>query len=166
RLAGGDFVIRGGHGTVGPGDVWWPLVGSTVLGFSLIGPSYLADGVDALALSGLHIVTAIVLIGASRRRSRGTTRASSSQKITRCRAGEPARPRGRHRGGGRGGAGRRRASGRARPRSRRRPPGYRDARRGRPRSSTSARPARGAARHRRRDRRPSVFSPRGPSATT
>jgi hypothetical protein len=76
RLAGGDFVIRGGHGTVGPGDVWWPLVGSTVLGFSLIGPSYLADGVDALALSGLHIVTAIVLIGASRRRSRGTTRVS------------------------------------------------------------------------------------------
>lgn len=89
RLAGGDFVLEGGHGTVGPGDVvgaalvaglgawyvvrllerrtgrpgfWWPLVGSTVLGVSLIGPSYLADGVDALALSGLHIVTAMVLI--------------------------------------------------------------------------------------------------------
>jgi Family of unknown function (DUF6069) len=87
RLAGVDMAARGG--TVGPADVvaaalagglgawyvvrvlerrtrrpgfWWPLAGSAVLGASLIGPSYLADGVDALALGGLHIVTAMVLI--------------------------------------------------------------------------------------------------------
>lgn len=88
RLAGADLAVRAG-GTVGPADVvaaalvgglgawyvvrtledttrrpafWWPIVGSTVLGASLIGPSYLADGVDALALGGLHVVTAMVLI--------------------------------------------------------------------------------------------------------
>ena len=89
RLAGADLKVTAGPGTVGPGDVavaalvgglgawyvvrllerttgrpgfWWPIVGSTVLGLSLIGPSYLADGVDALALGGLHFVTAMVLI--------------------------------------------------------------------------------------------------------
>jgi hypothetical protein len=41
---------------------WWPLLGTAALGLSLIGPPYLADGVDALALGGLHIVTALVLI--------------------------------------------------------------------------------------------------------
>ena len=88
RLAGSDLVLNDG-GTVGPVDVvaaalagglgawcvvrvlqrhtqrprfWWPLVGSAVLGASFIGPSYLADGVDALALGGLHFVTAMVLI--------------------------------------------------------------------------------------------------------
>jgi hypothetical protein len=89
RLAGVDFAQNAGRGTVGPADVvaaaivgglaawcvvralerttrrpgfWWPMVGSAALGLSLIGPSYLADGVDALALGGLHIVTAMVLI--------------------------------------------------------------------------------------------------------
>jgi len=89
RLAGVHLDVSTGPGTVGPANVvaaalvgglgawcvvrllerhtrrpgfWWPLVGSTVLGVSLIGPSYLADGVDALALGGLHIVTAMVLI--------------------------------------------------------------------------------------------------------
>jgi hypothetical protein len=89
RLAGVDFAQSAGRGTVGPADVvgaaivgglgawyvvrtlerhtarpgfWWPWVGTTVLGLSLIGPSYLAGGVDALALGGLHIVTAMVLI--------------------------------------------------------------------------------------------------------
>ena len=89
RLAGVDFAQNAGRGTVGPADVvaaaivgglaawcvvralerntrrpgfWWPMVGSAALGLSLIDPSYLADGVDALALGGLHIVTAMVLI--------------------------------------------------------------------------------------------------------
>jgi hypothetical protein len=31
---------------------WWRMVGSAALGRSLIGSSYLADGVDALALGG------------------------------------------------------------------------------------------------------------------
>jgi TRAP-type mannitol/chloroaromatic compound transport system permease large subunit len=87
RLAGVGLTARGG--TLGPADVvaaalidglgawyvvralerntrrprfWWPLVGSTALSVSFIGPSYLADGVDALALGGLHLVTAMVLI--------------------------------------------------------------------------------------------------------
>jgi hypothetical protein len=89
RLAGVGLVLKGGRGTVGPADVvaaalvgglgawevvrllerhtsrprfWWPLLGSAVLGASLIGPSYLADGTDVVALYGLHIVTAMVLI--------------------------------------------------------------------------------------------------------
>lgn len=89
RLAGLDLALNAGRGTVDPADVvgaavvaglgawcvvralerttrrpgfWWPLVGLTVLGLSLIGPSYLADGVDALALEGLQFVTAMVLI--------------------------------------------------------------------------------------------------------
>ena len=89
RLAGVDLVLKGGRGTVGPAGVvvaavlgglaawavvrvlerttlrpafWWPLLGTAGLGLSLIGPSYLADGVAALALGALHIVTALVLI--------------------------------------------------------------------------------------------------------
>ena len=89
RLAGADLAVNAGRSTVGPVDVvaaalvgglgawyvvrvlergtrrpgfWWPIVGSTVLGLSLVGPSYLADGLDALALGGLHFVTAMVLI--------------------------------------------------------------------------------------------------------
>lgn len=89
RLAGADLHVSTGRGSVGPADVvaaasvgalgawyvvrllerhterpgfWWPVVGTSALGLSLIGPSYLADGVDALALGGLHIVTAMVLV--------------------------------------------------------------------------------------------------------
>jgi hypothetical protein len=90
RLIGVDLVLKSGHGTVGPADVvtsalvaalagwlivrWverrsaqpqrlWVLIGSTVLGASLIGPSWLADGASAVALISLHVVTAVVVIG-------------------------------------------------------------------------------------------------------
>src|SRR5215475_2531414 len=89
RLAGIDFDVKTGDGTVGPADVvaaafvaglaawvvvrlverhsrsprlWWARIGSTALAISTIGPAYLSDGVSALALTGLHFVTAIVVI--------------------------------------------------------------------------------------------------------
>jgi len=40
----------------------WAFVGSTGLAVSGIGPSWLADGVTALLLFGLHFVTAVVVI--------------------------------------------------------------------------------------------------------
>jgi hypothetical protein len=90
RVMGVDLVLKSGHGTVGPGAVvatalvaalagWlvvrqverrsaqpqrlWVLIGSTALGLSLIGPSWLADGTSAVALISLHVVTAAVVIG-------------------------------------------------------------------------------------------------------
>ncbi|MGB4864254.1 MAG: DUF6069 family protein [Tepidiformaceae bacterium] len=42
---------------------WWPLVGSTALAISIIGPSYLADGESAMALITMHLVVGAVLIG-------------------------------------------------------------------------------------------------------
>ncbi len=90
RLIGVDLVLKPGHGTVGPVAVvatalvaalagWlavrqierrsgqpqrlWVMLGSTVLGASLIGPSWLADGASAVALIALHVVTAAVVIG-------------------------------------------------------------------------------------------------------
>jgi hypothetical protein len=89
RLAGIDLVVSTGPGTVGAGDVFaaalfgalvgwlavrllerhsrrpqahWPIVGSTGLAVSIIGPSWLADGASAVALIALHIVTAVVVI--------------------------------------------------------------------------------------------------------
>lgn len=41
---------------------WWPIVGSTVLAISIIGPSYQADGSSAVALIVLHFVAGIPLI--------------------------------------------------------------------------------------------------------
>jgi hypothetical protein len=40
----------------------WAFVGSTALSVSLVGPSWRADGGSAVALIGLHVVTAIVVI--------------------------------------------------------------------------------------------------------
>src|SRR5262245_20616332 len=40
----------------------WAFVASTALAVSGIGPSWLADGVTALLLFGLHFVTAVVVI--------------------------------------------------------------------------------------------------------
>ena len=89
RLAGIDFTVSTGDGTVGPFDVvtaaliaalggwfvvrllerhtrrpglWWPALASMALAVSTIGPAYLADDVNALALTALHFVTAIVVI--------------------------------------------------------------------------------------------------------
>ena len=41
---------------------WWPYVGSTALAVSITGPSYLADGISAVALICLHVVVGVVLI--------------------------------------------------------------------------------------------------------
>jgi len=89
RVGGIDLVVKTGDGSVGPVDVvvaalaaglagwfvvrllerytdrpglWWPPLGSTALAVSTIGPAYLSDGVSAVALTGLHFVTAIVVI--------------------------------------------------------------------------------------------------------
>jgi hypothetical protein len=89
RLAGIDFAVETGDGTVGPVDVvvaglaaglgawvlvrllerytrrpglWWPALGSSALAVSTLGPTYLADDTTAVALTVLHFVTAIVII--------------------------------------------------------------------------------------------------------
>ena len=88
RAAGVDLVLKDGS-TVGAGDVlaaalagataawlvvrWleghsrrprsrWALIGSTALAVSIVGPNWLADGSSAVALIGLHAVTATVVI--------------------------------------------------------------------------------------------------------
>ena len=89
RLAGIELTVSTGPGTVGAGDVFaaalvaglgawgvvlllerysrnprrrWPFIGSTALALSVIGPSWLADGASAVALIGLHVITAVVVI--------------------------------------------------------------------------------------------------------
>jgi Family of unknown function (DUF6069) len=89
QFAGIDLVVTTGDGSVGAADVvvaatlaglggwlvvrllerhsrrpglWWPLLGSTALAVSTMGPAYFSDGVSAVALTGLHFVTAIVVI--------------------------------------------------------------------------------------------------------
>ena len=89
RLVGIELEVSTGNGTVGPVDAvvaalvgalggwfvvrlverhtrrpgfWWPPLGSTALAVSTIGPAYLSDGISAVALTGLHFVTAIVVI--------------------------------------------------------------------------------------------------------
>lgn len=41
---------------------WWPFVGSTALAVSIVGPSYLADGIAAVSLICMHVVVGVVLI--------------------------------------------------------------------------------------------------------
>jgi hypothetical protein len=41
---------------------WWPFVGSTALAISIIGPSYLADGISAVSLICMHVIVGVVLI--------------------------------------------------------------------------------------------------------
>jgi hypothetical protein len=89
RLIGVDLGVSVGSGTVGPDNVlaaaligalagwaaaraferrsrrpraWWSFTASTGLAVSLLGPSWLADGSSAVALSALHLVTALVVI--------------------------------------------------------------------------------------------------------
>ncbi|HEX6678507.1 MAG TPA: DUF6069 family protein [Actinomycetes bacterium] len=40
----------------------WPFVGSTALAVSITGPTYLADGVAAVVLIGMHLAVGFVLI--------------------------------------------------------------------------------------------------------
>jgi Family of unknown function (DUF6069) len=88
-LAGIDFAVETGDGSVGPVDVvvaavaaglggwfvvrllerhtrrpglWWPALGSSALAVATLGPTYLADDTTAVALTALHFVTAIVVI--------------------------------------------------------------------------------------------------------
>jgi hypothetical protein len=88
RTVGVDLVLKDGS-TVGAGDVlvaalagatagWlvvrrleshsrrprsrWAFIGSAALAVSIIGPNWLADGSTAVALIGLHVVTAAVVI--------------------------------------------------------------------------------------------------------
>lgn len=41
---------------------WWPFIGSTALAVSMLGPSYLADGISAVSLICMHVVVGVVLI--------------------------------------------------------------------------------------------------------
>jgi hypothetical protein len=41
---------------------WWPFVGSTALAISVVGPSWLADGVAAVVLIAMHLAVGAVLI--------------------------------------------------------------------------------------------------------
>jgi hypothetical protein len=89
HAAGVDFHVSVGNGRVGAGDVivtatvvallgwavirwlerhverprlWWARVASTCLAVSIVGPSRLAGNIDSVALMGLHIVTAAVVV--------------------------------------------------------------------------------------------------------
>jgi Family of unknown function (DUF6069) len=89
RAAGVAFDVSTGSGRVGAGDVlvaavlaallgwlvvrwlerhvehprlWWARVASACLAASIVGPSRLAGDVDSVALMGLHIVTAGVIV--------------------------------------------------------------------------------------------------------
>jgi ABC-type Co2+ transport system permease subunit len=93
RLAGADLVLKSGS-TVNAASVfaaavlaalagwfvarllerrttrpryWWALLSSTALAVSITGPTWLADGVSAVALIALHLVTgAFVIAGIAR----------------------------------------------------------------------------------------------------
>jgi Family of unknown function (DUF6069) len=41
---------------------WWPFVGSTALAISVIGPTWLADGMASVVLIGMHLAVGVVLI--------------------------------------------------------------------------------------------------------
>ena len=56
--AWGARALLARHGA----DRAWPMVGATALGISYIGPSYLADGLSTLVLSGMHLAVGLVLI--------------------------------------------------------------------------------------------------------
>jgi hypothetical protein len=44
------------------GARWWPFIASTALAISMTGPSYLADGADAVALMTIHLLVGATLI--------------------------------------------------------------------------------------------------------
>jgi hypothetical protein len=41
---------------------WWPFVGSTALAISIIGPTWLADGMASVVLIAMHLAVGFVLI--------------------------------------------------------------------------------------------------------
>jgi len=41
---------------------WWPFVGSTALAISIIGPTWLADGIASVVLIAMHLAVGVVLI--------------------------------------------------------------------------------------------------------
>ena len=41
---------------------WWPLVGSTAIALSMLGPSYLSDGAPTVALIAMHLAVGAILI--------------------------------------------------------------------------------------------------------
>jgi len=41
---------------------WWPFVGSTALAISIIGPTWLADGMTSVVLIAMHLAVGAVLI--------------------------------------------------------------------------------------------------------
>ena len=41
---------------------WWPFVGSTGLAISIIGPTWLADGIASVVLIAMHLAVGFVLI--------------------------------------------------------------------------------------------------------
>jgi Family of unknown function (DUF6069) len=41
---------------------WWPFVGSTALAVSIIGPTWLADGMASVVLIAMHLAVGLVLI--------------------------------------------------------------------------------------------------------
>jgi hypothetical protein len=89
RAGGVTFRVSTGDGTVSAGDVvvaatlaalagwvvvralehrlqrprvWWIRIGSTCFAASIAGPSWVADGVDSVALTAVHLVTAVVIV--------------------------------------------------------------------------------------------------------
>jgi hypothetical protein len=51
---------------------WWPFVGSTALAVSVVGPTWLADGVAAVVLIGMHLAVGVVLIAGFSRQAAAT----------------------------------------------------------------------------------------------
>jgi hypothetical protein len=89
RAGGVSFRVSTGDGHVGAGDVvvvatvaallgwvvaralesrvqrprlWWARIGSSCCAASIVGPSWLASDVSAVALMALHVVTAAVIV--------------------------------------------------------------------------------------------------------
>jgi hypothetical protein len=117
RLAGVELDVSSGDGTVDAADVavaalvgalaaWpvarsvdahsryprrtWGVIGAIVLGTSMSGPSWLADGGSAVALMCLHLVTGIVVITGFAGTLPVYRRRTSSPALARAPSGNPA----------------------------------------------------------------------------
>lgn len=63
----GAWAVHGLLARRGRARRWWPVVGSTGVAISVIGPSWLADGSAAVALIGMHLAVGFMLISGFRR---------------------------------------------------------------------------------------------------